>query len=538
MYANGTATRPACSEFTADRGSSRRRARFAESGRQVLERHGDAEEHEERDALEVADQREGSQRASSTQAGSLAKRSASPPDVDVSGATPSARRGAVYVPCGQTLTSARGIIRPDSHLSLQGPPCKPAFKVQLSIFMFLQYFIWGSWYVSMGSYLGKELQIDGARNRLAYGAFAIGAMISPFFVGLIADRYFASEKLLGVLGLLGGGGHVLLPQMRTSTRFTRCSSSTAPTYVPTLALGNSSSLHQLENAKTTFPRVKMLSRGRLDRGRSCGQRASARKLAPAVLSGRRLSIVFGPFAFTLPHTPPKKSAQRLGRRDPRTRRAGPAEENVIRHLHWCMFLICIPLYFYFVNLHIYLGELNWVECGREDDARPGLGRGVPVLSAVHAPRPRLQGDHFRRHPGLGRALLLPGESATSAAELQTPLIFAAIILHGVCYDFLFIAGQLYVDDESNERMRGAAQGFIAFILWGIGGFVGTMIVGRVQQFSRADERERCSRLARLAEHLAHTGNRRSGGVSGVPHLLLRSPPRTASSGVPVTSDNS
>jgi len=76
-----------------------------------------------------------------------------------------------------------------------------------------------------------------------------------------------------------------------------------------------------------------------------------------------------------------------------------------------------------------------------------------------------------------RYSLLAG--SVNALTLQTPLIFAAILLHGVCYDFLFIAGQLYVDDEANERIRGACQGFIAFILWGIGAFVGTMLAGKV-----------------------------------------------------------
>src|SRR5438874_1860572 len=92
-------------------------------------------------------------------------------------------------------------------------------KVQLSVFMFLQYYIWGSWYVSMAAYLAHTLRFGGQEIGAAYGAFAIGAMISPFFVGLVADRYFASEKLLGVLGLLGGAVMCLLPQMTEFTPF-------------------------------------------------------------------------------------------------------------------------------------------------------------------------------------------------------------------------------------------------------------------------------------------------------------------------------
>src|ERR1043165_6433789 len=114
-----------------------------------------------------------------------------------------------------------------------------ALKIKLSVFMFLQYFIWGSWYVSMGTYLGKTLKFEGGQIGLAYGAFAIGAMIAPFFVGLIADRYFASEKLLAVLGILGGGLMFLMLKVTTFGPFYLLLIVYCATYVPTLALGNS-----------------------------------------------------------------------------------------------------------------------------------------------------------------------------------------------------------------------------------------------------------------------------------------------------------
>lgn len=131
-------------------------------------------------------------------------------------------------------------------------------KVQLSIFMFLQYFIWGSWYVSMGSYLEK-LNFDGDQIGLAYGAFAIGSMISPFFVGLVADRYFASEKLLGVLGLVGGVVMCLVGLMKNFASFYPMLILYCTLYVPMLALGNSLSLHHLKDAKKDFPAIKIFS---------------------------------------------------------------------------------------------------------------------------------------------------------------------------------------------------------------------------------------------------------------------------------------
>ena len=112
-----------------------------------------------------------------------------------------------------------------------------AIKFKLSVFMFLQYFIWGSWYVSMGTYMANTLKFEGAQIGAAYGAFAIGAMISPFFVGLIADRYFASEKLLAVLGILGGAVLMCLPRLHVFSTFYPTLILYCALYVPTLALG-------------------------------------------------------------------------------------------------------------------------------------------------------------------------------------------------------------------------------------------------------------------------------------------------------------
>src|SRR5687767_2643706 len=134
-----------------------------------------------------------------------------------------------------------------------------ALKTRLSIFMFLQYFIWGAWYVSMGTYLANVLKFGGQEIGMAYGAFAIGAMISPFFVGLVADRYFASERILVVLSLLGGLILCALPQLNEFKTFYPALILYCALFVPTLALGNSLSLHHLLDAKTSFPRVKIFS---------------------------------------------------------------------------------------------------------------------------------------------------------------------------------------------------------------------------------------------------------------------------------------
>jgi len=357
-------------------------------------------------------------------------------------------------------------------------------RIRLSIFMFLQYFIWGSWYVSMGAYLANTLKFPGAQIGLAYGAFAIGAMISPFLVGLIADRFFASEKLLTVLGILGGAVLCALPQCKDFGSFYPMLVLYCAIYVPTLALGNSLSLSHLENPKTDFPRVKMLSAvGWIGGLVALNLLKGAESPVQFYLAGGS-SIAFGLFSLMLPHTPPKKTGANVSLGEI----LGLDALALLRKPSFaifilCMFLICIPLYFYFVNLGIYLTELNWENMLVKTSFAQISDVCFFLLLPIFL---RRFGYKVTIFMGIAcwavRYFALSGSVAAGAA--QTALIFTAILLHGCCYDFLFIAGQLYVDDEANERIRGAAQGFIAFILWGVGAFVGTWLAGRVMDSNK------------------------------------------------------
>ncbi|WP_170156753.1 MFS transporter [Roseimicrobium gellanilyticum] len=354
-----------------------------------------------------------------------------------------------------------------------------ALKAKLSSFMFLQYFIWGSWYASMGTYLANTLKFGGEQIGAAYGAFAIGAMISPFFVGLIADRYFASEKLLGILGILGGVVLCWLPSLTTFGSFYPALILYCALFVPTLALGNSLSLTHLADARTDFPRVKTLSAvGWIAGGVTLSLLKGEQSPLQFYLAGS-VSMAFGIFSLFLPHTPPTKTganvsmAEILGL-DALALLKKPAFAIFVV----CMFLICIPLYFYFVMLGIYLTELKWESMA----AKMTLAQVSDVIFLFLLPV-FLKKFGYKKTIFIGilawalRYLALSG--SVGGAGAQVALIFAAILLHGVCYDFLFIAGQLYVDDEAGERIRGAAQGFIAFILWGVGAFVGTLLAGKV-----------------------------------------------------------
>ena len=353
-------------------------------------------------------------------------------------------------------------------------------KVQLSAFMFLQYFIWGSWYASLGTYLKFTLRVSGDETGLAYGAFAVGSMISPFFVGLIADRYFASEKMLGVLGIAGGLVLFLLPLAESFGGFYGLLTLYCASFAPTLALGNSLSLHHLRDAKRDFPRVKIFSAiGWIAGGVALSLLGGEKSAVQFYLAGGA-SIAFGLFAFTLPHTPPRKvgrdvSVGEILGLDALALLKKPSFAIFIG----CMFLICIPLYAYFVNMSVYLPELEW----ENTTAKLSLAQVSDVIFLFLLPLMLFRfGYKWTLAVGIlawsARYFLLAG-SVGSAPEAQAALIFGAILLHGVCYDFLFIAGQLYVDDEADARMRGAAQGLIAFILWGVGAFVGTLLAGRI-----------------------------------------------------------
>ena len=351
-------------------------------------------------------------------------------------------------------------------------------KTKLAIFMFLQYLIWGSWYVSMASYLSKTLQFSGEQIGLASGAFAIGAMIAPFFVGLIADRYFASEKILAFLGIFGGLLLFLLPEMTTFGGFYPMLILYCCTYVPTLALGNSVSLHHLENPKRDFPLVKTLSAvGWIAAGLMLSFVFHGELSAIQFYVAGTISILFGLFSLTLPHTPPMKTGKdvSLGEilgLDALALLKKPSFAIFIA----CMFLICIPLYFYFVNMNLYVTELGWTNSA----AKMSLAQVSDIIFLILLPI-LLSTLGYKKTIFIGilawaaRYFFLAG--SVDAGNMQTTFIFTAILLHGVCYDFLFIAGQLYVDGEANERIRGAAQGLIAFILWGVGAFVGTNLAG-------------------------------------------------------------
>lgn len=355
---------------------------------------------------------------------------------------------------------------------------------QLSIFMFIQYVIWGSWYVTMGTYLFNVLKYSGAQIGWAYSAFAIGAMISPFLTGLLADRWFATEKMIAVFNLAGAVLLFLLSQVTAFGLFLPVLIGYCVLYVPTLSLANSLSFHHLENPEKQFPRVKIWSALGWIVGGQIISFLDAENSSRQFVVAAAISLLLGLYSFTLPHTPPKNIGQKVSL----GQMLGLEALALFRRPSFaifvlCTFLICIPLYFYFVMMATYLGQLGWTKVA----AKMTLAQVSDMLFLALLPW-FLARLGYKKTLLLGmlawltRYLLMAYGNTPGAAG--TIMLFGAIVLHGICYDFLFITGQMLVDEQANERIRGAAQGLIAFVLWGVGAFVGTKLAGMVMDAHR------------------------------------------------------
>jgi nucleoside transporter len=368
--------------------------------------------------------------------------------------------------------------------AIPGAPAAPGYapaaagtRLRLSLMMFLQYFIWGAWYVTLATYLERALGFSGTRIGLVYGAGAVAAMVSPFLVGMIADRFFATERVLAVLHLLGG---TLLWTASTIHAFAPLYAvllGYALVYMPTLALTNSMGFHHLPDNTVDFSRVRVVGTvGWIAAGLLVGQlRVEATPLPMRIAA--LASLAMAAFCLLLPHTPPSTTDPGARRRD----LLGLEALRLLREPAFAVFvaasfLACIPLQFYSGFANLYLNEIGVATAATKQT----LGQASEVLVTLLLPFFLLRlGIRRMLVIGLGAWVLRYLLFALGAAGGREPLLIGAILLHGLCYVFFFLAGQIYVDRQAGAGTRAAAQGFISFVTLGLGYVVGAAVSGRV-----------------------------------------------------------
>lgn len=341
--------------------------------------------------------------------------------------------------------------------------------------MFLEFFVWGSWYVTVGNYMDRNQMTDAIY--WAYTVGPIGAIISPFFLGMIADRFFATEKVLGVLHLLGGVFIFFTPFVTGSpVIFIILLLLHMLCYMPTVGLANTLAFHNITSQEKYFPVIRVFGTiGWIVANVVVSYILQADETAIPLHIAGVSGLLMGLFSFTLPHTPPPALGQRVTTREV----LGLDALKVLNSRPFIVFivssfLICIPLAAYYSYAPVFLNALEI----QNPAFKMSFGQMSEVIFMLLVPL-------FFARFGV-KTMLLVGMIAWVVRyflfALSAPtgilwMIMTGVILHGICYDFFFVAGYIYVDKKSTAKIRGQAQGFLVLVTLGAGMLIGAQVTG-------------------------------------------------------------
>ena len=349
--------------------------------------------------------------------------------------------------------------------------------VQLSVMMFLEYFIWGAWYVTMGTYMGEHLHASGLQIGAAYSALAIATMISPFFVGMIADRFFAAQRIMGVLHIVGALLLFLATKIVDNTAFYWVILFYSLLYMPTIALSNSVAFNQMTDPGKQFPWIRVFGTlGWIVAGLIIGY-SGIEKTSTTFYIAAGVSALLGLYSFVLPNTPPKVDTSAGSA----SKALGTEAFVLFKYKPYLIFfiaavLVCIPLSFYYGFANPFLNELGMHNAA----SKMILGQVSEAVFILAIP-------FLFTNIGVKNMLLLGMTAwilryvcfAYGNIGSNEWMLYAGIILHGVCYDFFFVTGYMYTEKKAGEKIKNAAQGLFTFATYGVGMFIGTWFSGYI-----------------------------------------------------------
>jgi len=357
-------------------------------------------------------------------------------------------------------------------------------RTRLSIMMFLQFFIWGAWYVTAARFLGL-IGFAGDDIGWTYAVGPIAGMISPFFVGMVADRFFASERILAVLHLAGGGIILLATTMMSGdapspVQINLLLFAYMLTYFPTLALTNSLALHTMQDPEKEFPLIRVFGTiGWIFAGVALTQWSLDSSIGMFYLAAAA-AIVMGLYSLTLPHTPPPAKGQSVSIRQI----LGLDALVLLKQRNYLVFmvssfLICIPLAFYYQ-----LAERTVTQTGIVNPAfKMSFGQMSEILFMIVMPLFFVRlGVKWMLVVGMLAWVVRYALFAVGAPSDVTWMIMLGVLLHGICYDFFFVTGQIYTDNVAPAAIRSQAQGMLVLFTLGLGMFIGAKVAGKIEAY--------------------------------------------------------